>query len=105
MGYFSYDCAKCGGGDSRCGQNHKNCEGGQFCWEDSMVFKYGRTKIQGVYDGYGRMGIDEDDAKLPMFQGTRGIPLNGRNEFELEDVCGKGKIYCRSCFDTLVAKK
>ena len=99
MGYFPYDCEKCGGGDARCGQGHKKCEGGQFCWEDAMVFKVGRTKIQGVYDGYGRMGISGEDAQKTMFQGRRGITLNGRNEFELEDVRDKGKIYCLSCFE------
>ena len=45
------------------------------------------------------MIISNDDAKRPMFQGMRGIPLNGRNEFELEDVRDKGKIYCMSCFE------
>ena len=100
MGMFTYECEKCGGGEERCGSSsHKNCKGGQFCWEDSMVFKFGRSKIYGQYDGYGRMGINDDDAKLPMFQGMRGVALNGRNEFELEDVLGKGKIYCKSCFD------
>ena len=101
MGYFPYECETCGGGEERCGrgQEHKNCQGGQMCWEDAMVFKCGRIKIQGVYDGYGRMGIDDEDAKRPMFQGMRGIKLNGRDEFEIEDVRGKGKIYCLSCFE------
>ena len=99
MGYFPYDCVKCGGGEVRCAQGHKGCEGGQMCWEDSIVFKFGRSKIYGHYDGYGRMEISDHDAKHPMFQGMRGIPLNGRNEFELEDVIGKGKIYCMSCFE------
>ena len=99
MGMFTYECEKCGGGEERCGRSHKNCKGGQFCWEDDMVFKFGRSKIYGHYDGYGRMGINDDDAKRPMFQGMRGVVLNGRNEFELEDVIGMGKIYCKSCFD------
>ena len=102
MGMFPYDCVKCGGGDMRCGNTackNKKCSGDQFCWEDDMVFKVGRSKIYGRYDGYGRMSINDSDSKLPIFGGMRGIPLNGRNEIELEGVMGRGEIYCKSCFE------
>ena len=101
MGYFPYDCVKCGGGDARCGSStckYKNCEGGQFCWEDSMYFKVGRgVWVSGTYTGYGRMKVDGDYIDKPLFGGMRGIQLNERNEMELEDNRDRGEVYCASC--------
>ncbi len=45
MGQFPYECVKCGGGFIRCGakcdpadkENGCGGEGGQFCWEDTVV--------------------------------------------------------------------
>jgi hypothetical protein len=96
MGLFAYSCEKCDFG-------HVSDPDGHCGWDDNMVLKFGRVKICGVYDGYGRMRIDEKDTKRPMFQGVRGIELNGNNEFDIEAVEGRGKIYCSSCLVTPVS--
>jgi hypothetical protein len=77
MGQFPYECAVCGGGYKRCGNQYDNrkisfnmskdgtgcndcdgipdyeCKGGQFCWEEKCVIIYNDKPVFGFYSGYG----------------------------------------------------
>lgn len=53
---FPYECPLCGGGYKRCGSNDcpdDKCEGGQFCWESNVYFKWKGKYRKGEYLGYG----------------------------------------------------
>lgn len=79
MGQFPYECKLCGGGYKRCGNmdgtrridfnrckgcgndsedEYYQCEGGQFCWEETCVVVYEGKPIHGFYDAYGRVMVE-----------------------------------------------
>nr|QBK86608.1 MAG: hypothetical protein LCMAC102_04030 [Marseillevirus LCMAC102] len=56
MGMFPYECPICGGGYKRCGSDDcddDECDGGQFCWENEVYFKWKGKYRKGKYSGYG----------------------------------------------------
>ena len=68
MGIFPYTCENCGGAYARCGYKkckENNCSGGQFCYEDNVVILVDEKKFFGVYDGYGRVKIDDGTIYIP----------------------------------------
>jgi hypothetical protein len=98
MGCFPYTCKKCGGADKRCGTKHEpyelGCDGGQFCWEDTVVVTVNGIHYRGTYTGYG-------SAHLTI---SPNIEVHSR-EFE-EYFKGWGTVMyacdaitCASCFD------
>lgn len=67
MGYFPYNCQICGGAYNRCGYSkHKNCPGGQFCFEEKVVVNINNKIIKKCkYDGYGRIFDSDDKLYIP----------------------------------------
>ena len=65
MRMFPYNCFNCNGSHYRCAVKNSNCGCGGFgsdnCWEPEIVLilqnKNKKIKIDGIYDGYGRMII------------------------------------------------
>ena len=92
MGMFPYTCEVCGGAESKCGKggvycsdcgyheedghgkdghesgckgSFEKCEGGQFCYQDSvviLVIDTGKVK-HGFYDEYGGVDVYNDPVK------------------------------------------
>ncbi len=58
MGFFPYDCVKCGGAYERCGakcdpaDTKSGCggEGGQFCYEDTVVCIVDKLWVRNISD-------------------------------------------------------
>lgn len=94
---FPYTCEYCGGAYERCGQNdHENCDGGQFCWEDDVVIFVDGERFDGIYNGYGQVETSDGTIYIPSefneFIDGWGLDLNYDPE-EIEVV-----IYCKSCY-------
>ena len=106
MGLFPYTCPECGGGYHRCGTKHDNdegdesieCDGGQCCWEDDVVFPMKQVDdtikyYSGQYSGYG----DVDTRRL-----NKVFSLEFEEYFEdwthqnIEIVTDR--FICKSCF-------
>ena len=131
MKMYPYKCFNCNGSYYRCGTGEgKNCgcggEGGKYCWEDEMVLilrpknkKY-KIKINGKYDGYGRMNISDkyknlknniywEDFDLYPYVLKNYSSKNNRYYKQLcVDIVPEDRgplmnegvyIYCRSCYD------
>lgn len=96
MGVFPYKCELCGGSYRRCGYSeHTNCNGGQFCYESSVVLNVNGKIIKGVYDGYGRVKTEEGiyiPSEFNPFINVWGESL--KYEPEKTSVC----IYCSTCY-------
>ena len=137
-----YKCYECNGAEYRCGTNDPHCAcegyGGKYCWEKKVVLilkkkvltknnvkKEVTIRIDGKYDGYGRMEISDDyknlkynlkwsDFKLkPKVKEKYNCKKNQSynkdyyNQFYIDIVpedkgmiMNKGvSLYCKSCYD------
>lgn len=67
MGIFPYTCEACGGADVKCCNERceEGCTGGQFCYRDEVVIFVNDKRIEGVYDGYGQVKINENHIYIP----------------------------------------
>lgn len=96
MGMFPYTCGYCGGAYERCGVN-KDCEGGQFCWEDDVIILVNGKRFEGVYDGYGQVETLDHEIYIPseFNEFIEEWDLNLTYDPEETQV----DIYCRSCYN------
>tara|TARA_B110000285_G_C14945430_1_gene524092 strand:+ start:24 stop:419 length:396 start_codon:yes stop_codon:yes gene_type:complete len=128
----SYKCFNCNGSYYRCGTGQgKNCEyncdgfGGIYCWEKEVVLilqpkNTKKIKINGRYDGYGRMYISDKYKNLKNGLYWKNFDLypyiyeafNTTKEIFYKQLCidiipddngilmNEGvSIYCKSCYD------
>lgn len=122
MGCFPYECVKCGGGYKRCGNQKEHakinydekaiywCDGGQFCWENSLIIQIegtdGKTYyISGIYSGYGYAEFYPNDINLKKAQAILSRVHIHSQEFQEYfddwgnvDLVAKSFI-CQSCFE------
>lgn len=98
MGLFPYTCEACGGGYERCGVvEHKNCSGGQFCYEDNVVIFVNEERFDGVYNGYGQVETSDHDIYIPSEFNEFIDDWNIELTYDPKQTCVM--IYCRGCFE------
>jgi hypothetical protein len=137
-----YKCYECYGSEYRCGTGDRDCAcegyGGKYCWEKKVVLilkkniitknngkKEVKIRIDGKYDGYGRMEISDDYKNLKHGLKWSDFRLNPKvrdkhnckkNQYYNKDsykqlyvdivpedkgmLMNKGVyLYCKSCYD------
>lgn len=110
MGIFAYDCAACKG--TRCANpdcDDANCEGGQFCFEKTVVVYINEHQkyFDAEYTGYGYVNLKTEAGNIPVYleefsqfwQSWESRGLKPKR-------CLTSKIiYCKSCFEKMISKR
>jgi hypothetical protein len=101
MGIFPYTCELCGGGYQRCAlseidEEHHDCEGGQFCYEEDVVILVNGKKFDGVYNGYGEVEVTDGTIYVPSEFAEYIDGWGTRLTYDRDTT--RVEIYCQSCF-------